>query len=284
MPPPPRSDSTMNTTRSLVLLALTLGLASAAPCRSEEPKPAAAVLILDDLSGIELMEKHGIRETSSEDLKVLRDAVLSSRQMVRLFHDIVDEKGQDNEPLSLVFRPFSEPSPTVPLLRGTLTAMQRQKAEFDSLRADFQRKLRAYAITMQADIEAFMRGVTSQQMETAARFDDATRARNGRDYNHSDVANAILTDVRALGTVTGLRVLIINSDMVDLPFTGEPRKTPFTTEELPADVTVIFVNTSHQPDASPLFRGTPNPRHHAGSMRAAMELVATWLPQPAASR
>lgn len=243
-------------------------------------KPAASILILDDLSGIELKDKHGITETSAEDLKVLRDAVLSSRQCVHLFHDIVDEDGTDNQPLSLAFRPFAEAPPIVPVLRGTMAAMQKEKLDFDTKRAAFLRRLSSYASTMQADIESFMLGIANQQMATAARFDKFRSDNNGKDYNHSDISNAILADAKALTSATGLRVLVLNTDMEDLPYKGASRSKPFTVEELPADTVIVFVNTSRKPDASPLFRGTPNTKHHADSMRAALELISTWLVQP----
>jgi hypothetical protein len=215
---------------------------------------------------------------------LLRDAVITSRQTVRLFHDIVDEDGKDNEAQSLVFHPFGEPSPVVPLLRGTLTAMQKQKGDYDVQRAVFQRKLRSYALTMQAEIENFMRGVATQQMETAARFDEVVRTRNGKDYNHSDVANAVLSSVKALNSSTGLRVLVLNTDMEDLPFHGEPRAAAFIAAELPEDIVLVFVNSSRKPDNSPLFGKTANAKHHADSMAAAMALITTWLTQPDLAR
>lgn len=269
--------TTLRHTTSILLFAFTMTTLGA---DHSSLKPTASILILDDISGIELKDKHGITETSAGDLLALRDSVLSSRQSVHLFHDIVDEDGKDNQPLSLAFRPFAEAPPIVPVLRGTMVAMQKEKLDFDTKRAAFLRRLSAYAKTMQADIESFMLGIANQQMATAARFDKYRSDNNGRDYNHSDISNAILADAKALSATQGLRVLVLNTDMEDLPYKGESRSKPFNVEELPADIVIVFVNTSRKPDTSALFRGTPNTKHHADSMRAALELISTWLVQP----
>lgn len=256
-------------------------VSSESSSKTTAASPFAAIHVLDDLSGVELMDKHGIVETSAADLLVLRVPVLGLRKVVMVQHDIVDEDGQDNDPAMLCFQPCPHQPPPVPVLRGSITAMQKIKAEYDADRADFQRKLQAYSQAMGVEIDTFITKVTTQQMEAAARFDRIrVDEHNGRDWNHSDVANAIVTGVKKLPTGPALRVLVLNTDMEDLPTKGQPRTKAFTTEELPPDIIVVFTNTSRKPDTSPLLNGLTNTRHHADSMSAAMTLIASWLAHP----
>jgi hypothetical protein len=159
--------------------------------------------------------------------------------------------------------------------------MQKIKAEYDAGRADFQRKLQSYSMAMGGEIDTFISRVTTHQMDTAARFDRIrVNEHNGHDWNHSDVANAIVTGVKKLPAGPALRVLVLNTDMEDLPIKGQPRTKALTTEELPPDIIIVFTNTSRKPDTSPLLNGLTNTRHHAVSMSAAMTLIASWLAHP----
>lgn len=127
-----------------------------------------------------------------------------------------------------------------------------------------------------AEVEGFQRGVSITQAEVSRRFDEILVARNGRDFNRSDICGSVAVATRLLGNA-GLRILVLNTDANDLPAKRAPRTMPLMPEELDPSIHLIFVNKSRLPEASPLFAGLPNPVHHADSMAEAMEIVLSML-------
>lgn len=235
------------------------------------------VFLVDDQTGEELATKHGIQPLAVGDIEVLINAVIRGRTPVRLCHDAVDEDSTDNAVAELNFRPFAggqppkAPSPGLPLSR-LADAMKAYRKD----RAEWQRGIIDYRKQMIAEIERFIKGVTITQLSVSERFDQMLAARNGRDFNRSDILSCITTANSMLGE-KGQRFLVLNTDCEDLPAKRAPRKTALLAKELDPEIELIFVNTSGLPDHSVLFRGIKNPVHHADSMKAAMELIAASL-------
>lgn len=262
--------------------AVLIGLAAALFAETPEAKlpESVGVFLIDDQTGEELATRHGILPLAVGDLEVLINAVLQGTTPVKVLHQAVDEEAADNAVAALDFRPYGggqppkAPSPGLPLSQ-LATAVQAYR----KLRAEWQQGMLAYRQDLIVQIERFISGVTATQLEVSERFDRMLAARGGRDFNRSDIAGAVLAANRMLGCATR-RVLVLNTDAVDLPASRVPRTTPFTPEELDPTVRLIFVNTSGVPDQSPLFRGLPNPVQHADSLKAAMELA---MEEPQAS-
>lgn len=276
----------MNTSTSRILKLLVLGSAFCTAFATRllavttDSDSAVAVFIIDDQSGEELRTKHGIQPLQVDDLIVLVNAVMLGTNRVHLVHQAVDDDATDNAVAQMVFKPFSAgsppiaPKPNIPLRQFVELAKQ-----FQSDRATWQHKLAAYRKDVELAAQAFVQAVGEAQMEVAQRFDRILEARNGRDFNRSDIAGCVIAANRILGN-TGRRVLILNTDAEDLPGKREPRRTPLAAVELDPAVTLIFVNTSRLPEQSALFAGVQNPLQHANSIKEAMEIVVGMLGSP----
>jgi hypothetical protein len=261
----------------MVLLgsAVLIGLAAALFAETPEAKvpESVGVFLIDDQTGEELATKHGILPLAVGDLEVLINAVLQGTTPVKVLHQAVDEEAADNAVATLDFRlyaggqPPKAPSPGLPLSQLALAVQNYRKQ-----RAQWQQGMLAYRQDLVSQIERFVAGVTVTQLEVAEKFDRMLAARAGRDFNRSDIAGAVVAANRMLGIV-GRKVLVLNTDALDLPANRTARNTPFTPEELDPAIELIFVNTSGLPDQSPLFRGLPNPVQHADSVKAALELI-----------
>jgi len=272
--------------KHLIVLAATLlsllpfALADETP-RIKRTIEAATVFLVDDQTGEELAVKHGIQPIAVADLDVLINSVLNGNTPVRLFHQAVDEDATDNATAQMEFRPFAgtkpptPPSPNMPL-RQLAEGMKDYRAK----RATWQAGIREYQKQLGGEVEGFIRQVSATQGSVAKRFDEMLAARNGRDFNRSDILGCVTNANRLLGTA-GRRFLVCNSDLDDAPGKRKPRTTPLSSKELDPAVELIFVNTSRLPEQVPMFAGLPNPRHHANSMKEAMELVAKLVaPKP----
>jgi hypothetical protein len=266
-------------------LSFALATALITPCRAAElnkevlgsAKPAFSVFLIDDQTGEELATKHGIRPLAASDLEVLINAVLRGSSPVRLIHQAVDEDSADNALARMDFNPYGggqppkAPSPGLPLRE-----LSEEMKTYRAMRGEWQRGIRAYRTSVVAGVERFIKGIAATQAEVSERFDRMLAERNGRDFNRSDILTCITTANRLLGS-DGRRFLVLNTDAEDLPAHRKPRKTPLTVQELDPQIELIFVNTSHLPDQSPLFHGLANPVHHADSMQAAMDIIVGSL-------
>lgn len=243
-----------------------------------EPTTAASkedvtVFLIDDQTGEELATKHGIQPLAVGDIEVLINAVLRGTTPLRLLHQAVDDNSADNAVAKLDFRPYAggqppkAPSPGLPLSQ-LARAMQTYRKD----RSVWQQGIIGYRKELVSEIERFIKGVSTTQLEVSERFDRMLAQRNGRDFNRSDILGCIVTANRMLGT-SGRRILVLNTDAEDLPGTRAPRTTPVKPEELSPEVELIFVNTSGLPEHAPLFRGVRNPVRRAASVKAAMEMI-----------
>jgi hypothetical protein len=232
------------------------------------------VFIIDDQTGEELATKHGIQPLVVTDMEGLINAVLVGTTPVAVFHQAVDEDSTDNTVAKLDFQPYTggqppkAPSPGLPLSQLT-----KAMAVYRKDRALWQQGIMAYRTQLMSEIERFIKGVSMTQLEVSERFDRMLAARNGRDFNRSDILGCIVTANRVLNQA-GRKVLVLNTDAEDLPAHRAPRTTSLKPDELAPDVQLIFVNTSGLPEQSPMFRGIPNPVRHADSVKQAMEMIA----------
>jgi hypothetical protein len=278
----PNQNTTKKTTMkcttaaTLIITTMSLGPLFAQAPEAATPAPLLAAMI-DDQTGIELAEKHGIKAVALEDLADLIKAVLDGDRAATLIHVAVDDDASDNPAGKLNFEPYSgpkpprAPSPTLPM-----RVLSVEKQKYNQARAEWQRGMISYRERLVESAKGFIHQVAATQMQVAQRFDDMLAERNGRDFNRSDIVGCITNANRMLGK-GGRRVLILNTDAKDLPGKGKPRVNPLTAEELDPTVELIFVNTSHLPQQEPLFRGLPNKVHEAPSMKSALAIVADML-------
>ena len=276
------NTSTLPKTPAIKIILFTAAVLFFAVVGRAEPVPQAqpetiSVFLVDDQTGEELATKHGIQPIASADLEVLINAVLRGTTPIRLLHEAVDEDATDNVVAQMDFHPFlgkrppTAPSPSLPL-RQLAEAMKTYRKD----RAVWQQEIIAYRRSIVSEVENFVKRVSATQLEVSQRFDRMLAARNGRDFNRSDILGCITTANSALGT-HGRRFLILNTDADDLPAKRKPRKTALKPEELDPKIELVFVNTSRIPEHAPLFAGLPNPVHHCDSMRSAMELIANTI-------
>lgn len=272
----------MNITRTLLAFAA-LVWATALPIQAQKAGPppvepnGVLVFLIDDQSGEELATKHGIQPITTADLEVLVNGVLQNRTPVRLMHQPVDEDSTDNPVTQMEFRPYAGGTPPVaPAASLPLRQLAEAMKKWRQQRAMWQQGMMNYRKEVIAHGEGFVQKVAATQLEVAQRFDRMLAARNGRDFNRSDIFGCIATANHQLAS--GRRkVLIFNSDCEDLPGKRAPRRKPLTPAELAPEIELIFVNTSLVPDRAPLFTGLKNPVRHANSMREAMEMVVSMF-------
>lgn len=270
----------------LVLIAASQ-LASFTPASAEEPlrsnsaSETATVFLVDDQTGEELAQKHGIRPIAIEDLDVLINGVVNGHTPVRMFHQAVDEDAADNATAQMEFRPYAGEKPVKKVaINLPLPQLIEANKAYAAKRTAWQKGVRDYQLRLAGEVEGFIRQVTETQGSVSERFDKMLVARNGRDFNRSDIYGCVANGSRLLGP-QGRRFLVLNTDAIDLPGKRKPRTTPLNAKELDPAVELIFVNTSRLPEQAPMFTGLPNPRHHANSMKEAMELVVELVtPKP----
>ena len=272
----------MNTNRSLQFLLLLTAVVFSRNVgnATETATEPVRVFIVDDQTGEELRTKHGIQPLQVDDLIVLVNSVLLGNTPVRIDHQAVDEDVTDNGVAQMVFKPFSGgPAPTAPRPNMPLRQFAELANQFQADRSKWQREIAAYRRDIDLSAEAFVKRVAETQFEVAQRFDRILKARNGRDFNRSDIVGSVMVANSVLGN-SGRRVLILNTDAQDLPGKRAPRRTPLTATEIDPGIFLVFVNTSRIPEQSILFAKVTNPVHHADSVKEAMEFVAGLLKSP----
>ena len=273
----------INTAMKATTNSMLLALLTAAPAVAENQPPvppAVKIAVIDDQSGVELETKHGIHSLAVADMDGLLNATIRGTTPVRITLQVVDEDAADNKTASLDFRPYRGGNPPKAPSQGMpLDQLSKAMAVYRKDRAVWQQGFFTYRQTLQTDLERFIKNVSETQLEVAERFDKMLAARNGADFNRSDIHGLITSANQTLGK-DGKRFLIFNCDGIDLPANRRPRKTPLMIDELDPSITVIFVNTSKLPDNGPMFRGLPNPVRHADSVKSAMDMVANELVAP----
>jgi hypothetical protein len=265
----PITTISMKSTLPFLHIAAALIALQVAPVASEPVK----VFIIDDQTGEELAVKHGIQPLVVTDMEVVINAVLRGSTPVTLMHQAVDEDSTDNTVAKLDFRPYAggkppkAPSPGLPL-----SQLAKAMSSYRKERTAWQQGIIGYRKDLVSEIERFIKGISTTQLEVSERFDRMLAERNGRDFNRSDILSCIVAANRMLGPM-GRRVIVLNTDAMDLPANRVARTTALKTEELATEVELIFVNTSGLPEQAPLFRGLSNPIKRADSAQQALEMI-----------
>jgi hypothetical protein len=276
---------------------LTAAVLTANAQETAPPNPKAAadaaplhdlhVAIIGDETGTELQLKHGINDITMDDIKPLLYGILNTGKRAQLLCTIVDEDASDNVPVRLDLLPYSGGTPPVPPSTQLSTReLVESVKSYRLARTRWQNGIAEYTEKLQTATDGFIREFQLTQIQTAERFDniadDLVRRGLSPNFNRSDINGTFLGIAGHMGPAKQ-RVIIINSDCEDRPMKAKPRVKAFTSEELAADIFIIFVNTSHGPDQCPLFNGLTNPRAHADSMRQAVEMVTKLLSESTAS-
>lgn len=260
---------------ALVLTLNAYGEDTAKPAASNDPVELSAVIIDDRTDDV--VNTDGIQPLAMPDLVELIKAVLDKVRPVTLMHIEVDDFAENSPVDRMTFVPFAVakpptvPSPDLPLRTLTIEADKYRKE-----RAEWQKNIRLYQQNGVNDADVFVRQVAATQLKVSERFDAMLAARNGRDFNRSDIVGCFTMAAKLLGN-DGKRVIIINSDCIDLPVKRAPRRTALTPQELPQDIELIFCNKSHRPEEVNLFRGIPNKKFSAPSMKTAFTLLVDML-------
>ena len=257
-------------------LAATSRAQTPAASQPSQPEPVT-VFIIGDQTGTELLTKHGIQPLTVNDLDILLNAVLQGSTPLHLLYQEVVEDAANSPVAKLDFRPYEggqppkAPSPGLPL-----SQLAKAMEIYRNDRTNWQKGILDYRAVLVVEIERFIRGVAATQAEVSERFDQMLAKNNGRDVNRSDVLGCVITANKMLGA-TGRRFLVCNSDAQDEPAKRKPCRSMLTPEQIDPKIQIIFVNRSRLPEQEPMFRGVPNPVHHADSMKEAMEMISGFL-------
>lgn len=282
----PRMTGTMkHTAQKLIamLLSLATGIA-AAPANDAE----IGVHIMEDVSGPEL-QKHGIRPADFEDMQVLADVLFSTRRTASLAYDVVDENGEDNTPLHFLITPFEQPVPTRPVFKG-MTVREKQLAlkKFDADVAKFRQDNEGWRSRVIEGAKSWLEECVEHRMNVEENFLSRLKANRNQDFRRSDIVGSVQKANEQLAAAKA-RFLILNSDLDHKPGAKarDQKLRALAVADLAADITLVVVNTTREPDKSPILLGLPNPVLHADSLKHAAALMAAKLgveaPAPSAN-
>jgi len=273
----------MTTAMKCAAIALSCLLSFAAmDVRAEEiPKQPIAEglvsVIIDDQTGEELARDHGIQPLEVADLDGLLNAVIQGQKPVSLMHIAVDEDSTDNPLSRMLFQPYADGTPPqAPSANLPLRQLSEEMKRYRLRRTEWQRGLIGYRTQVQGGVEGFIRQITATQLAVSERFDQKLAARNGRDFNRSDIVGSIEMANKLLKGAER-PVIVLNTDGNDLPENRDPQRNPLTPEQLDPRVVLIFVNTSRLPEQGVLFRGLRNEVSHANSVMEAMQMMVSMV-------
>ncbi len=243
--------------------------------------PAHCIIFVDDVSGPAELAQHGIAPASPDTLGALFDVAAAARQTVMVSYLSVREKADRNVPVCVTVLPFTATSPQRPDRNLPMAELEVASAAYRRQLLDYENSERQYRQRLAEDREKFIRGAMDAQAAADAERDTL---RSARSYAASDIEGAVLGSVnvvRASGASKG--IVLFNSDLVDAVRWRKNRDKPFTSDELPAGLikSVVFINTSLRPDASPLMKDVKSERLHAGNISNAVELLRGQLERSA---
>lgn len=259
----------MNTKYIVSVIALVLATSVSLPA----VQPEQCVVIVDDVSGPAELAQHGIAPASPDSLGLLFDAIANSRQAVTLSYIVVREKGDRNVPVCVTITPFTKGAPQRPDRNLPMADLETATVAYRRLVLEYETAEGQYRERAIQDRDRFVRAAMDAQAAADAERDTLKSARS---YAASDIEGAVLGAVnviRASGAPKG--ILLLNSDLADAVRWRKHREKPFTADELPQQLvrSVLFINSSFRPDASPLFKDAKCERLHAGNLATAAELV-----------
>jgi len=234
-------------------------------------------VIIDDQTGEELARDHGIQPLEVADLDGLLNAVIQGQKPVSLMHIAVDEDSTDNPLARMLFQPYAGGAPPqAPSTNLPLRQLSEEMKRYRLRRTEWQRGLIGYRTQVQGKVEGFIRQITATQLAVSERFDQKLAARNGRDFNRSDIVGSMEMANKLLKGAER-PVIVLNTDGNDLPENRDPQRNPLTPEQLDPRVVLIFVNTSRLPEQGVLFRGLRNEVRHANSVKEAMQMMVSMV-------
>ncbi len=236
------------------------------------------VQIVEDVSGPELL-KHGIKPADFDDMQILADVLFSTRRSAAIGYDVVDENGQDNTPLHFLITPFKNPIPTHKPFKGmTVREKQLTLKQFDTDSAKFRTENEEWRTRVIDGAKSWLDECVEQRMKVEEDFLSRLKANHNRDFRRSDIIGSVQKANEQLAAAK-TRFLIVNSDLNHQPGVKARDQKPraLTIADLAADITIIVVNTSKEPDKSILLRGISNKVLHADSLKQAAELIASLI-------
>lgn len=237
--------------------------------------PASEVhgIVIDDFTGPELLAEHGIARATADDLAAILKP-LAGKSPLTLRYLAIAESSDSQPVVELRLPEFSLDPPTAPENASTLDlrALTETSERYFAEKVVYDEALAAWLESAGRDTEAFRRQVLAEQLRTDSVFVGKIPSL-GEKYRRSDVASGILRAAAMLSELSGIKFLILNTDCVDAPFGKPARTAPFTAGELPADIVLVFINTSGRPQESPLFEKLENIVVAAESLPAAARLL-----------
>jgi hypothetical protein len=240
--------------------------------------PDIGVQIVEDVSGPEL-QKHGIKPADFEDMQILADVLFSTRRSAAIGYDVVDDDGQDNSLLHFLITPFEQPIPDRPVFKG-MTVRDKMLAvkKFDADSTKFRKENEEWRTRVIEGAKGWLDECVEHRMKVEEDFLTRLKANRNRDFRRSDIIGSVQKANEQLAAAK-TRFLILNSDLDHKPGSKsrDQKARAMTIADLAADITLIVVNTSKEPDKSILLRGLPNKVLHADSLKQAAEVIATQL-------
>jgi hypothetical protein len=240
--------------------------------------PDIGIQIVEDVSGPEL-QKHGINPADFEDMQILADVLFSTRRSATIGYDVVDDDGQDNSLLHFLITPFEQPIPDRPVFKG-MTVRDKMLAvkKFDADSTKFRKENEEWRTRVIEGAKGWLDECVEHRMKVEEDFLTRLKANRNRDFRRSDIIGSVQKANEQLAAAK-TRFLILNSDLDHKPSSKsrDQKARAMTIADLAADITLIVVNASKEPDKSILLRGLPNKVLHADSLKQAAEVIATQL-------
>jgi hypothetical protein len=240
--------------------------------------PDIGIQIVEDVSGPEL-QKHGINPADFEDMQIIADVLFSTRRSAAIGYDVVDDDGQDNSLLNFLITPFEQPIPDRPVFKG-MTVRDKMLAvkKFDADSTKFRKENEEWRTRVIEGAKSWLDECVEHRIKVEEDFLTRLKANRNRDFRRSDIIGSVQKANEQLAAVK-TRFLILNSDLDHKPGSKsrDQKARAMTIADLAADITLIVVNTSKEPDKSILLRGLPNKVLHADSLKQAAEVIATQL-------
>ncbi|MCP5557711.1 MAG: hypothetical protein H7A55_08150 [Verrucomicrobiaceae bacterium] len=240
--------------------------------------PAVGIHIIEDVSGAEL-QKHGIKAADFDDMQILADTLFATRRAASIGYDVVDEDGQDNSPLQFSITPFEKTIPTRPAFKG-MTVRDKMLAlkEFEARSAEFRKDNDEWRARILDGARSWLDDCVDHRLQVEADFLARLKANQNRDFRRSDIIGAVQKANECLAGASA-KFLVLNSDLNHQPGPGarDQKVRSLGIADLSADIVLIIVNTSREPDKSPLLKDLPNRTLHADNLQAAAALIAVEL-------
>jgi hypothetical protein len=267
-----------NTFFGALLLLLVLALHAPTACaQSSGAKPC--IVFIDDVSKPDELKRNGIEPFDPNGLAHAFDEIAAKNVPCTILYVAVRSEAARSIPVITEIPENQElpPSPPesglkLPDLQNAWLAYRKAKTAYDEHRQAYESRLE----------EARQQFIIKNLDALAGAETELTNLRRGWTSRHaSDVEGTILGAVSTAKTLRASSVLLVlNTDLRDDPGYRHARATAFTDSELPPDLVrgLVIVNTSFRPDSSPLIAETSIAKHHALSLKAAVDLVANLLP------